>query len=218
MRLVRMTGPAPLAGRRLRQRFRRCCPASPSRCHDHTTFCWAGTFSRPSAVAVYDPGEVPVRQPPSTGTRPNQIDPEGPNSPQAYQESSLALTGVAGDTSGFEAFIEDRATLKTAFLKVGDSIARGRIKDISFDHIDYEHGGIVQRVQIGQNLRGQLANVGVPAGPSPSVGVGRSAGAATPTGSSPATGTPPPSSGGNTDDIAARLRRAGQRRAGGDRP
>jgi hypothetical protein len=89
--------------------------------------------------------------------------------------------------------------MKTAFLRAGDSIARGRIKSVALDHLDYERAGYVQRVEIGQNLLGQTAAGSGPSGPAPNVGVGGS--------SSPGVSAPAGSSGGGDEDIVEKLRR-----------
>ena len=89
--------------------------------------------------------------------------------------------------------VEDQSATKTSFYRVGDSIARGRIRNITLDHIDYEHATRVQRVEIGQNLLGELARVSVPASPvaSPNVGVGASPPGASPAGAAAPAASPP---------------------------
>ena len=178
-------------------------------------------FTTKHAVAVYDAADRGPRPPPGPATSSLSTQPvfsaNDPNSLEGRREASLSLTGVAGDIGQFEAFIEDQTTMKTLFLKVGASIARGRIKDIAFDHIDYEHGGYVQRVLVGQNLLGQLAAASAPVGPSPTVGVGGpSAGVA-----APAPGSPPAASPAADGDDAAQWRACGRagrpRTEGGDR-
>jgi len=154
-------------------------------------------FTKNHAVAVYGPGDGGPRPPPDPNPPHPQTQP-GPNdpgSPGAIQEASLALTGVAGDTGHFVAFIEDQSATKTYFLRAGDSIARGRIKDITLDHVEYERGTYVQRVEIGQNLLGQVTAASNSASvPSPNVGVGAS---------SPGVSTPSASAGGSSGDADA---------------
>jgi hypothetical protein len=179
----------------------------------------------------YDPnggdgGYHPV-PPPKGPDNPTTREGPPPESPTIiYLEASLVLRAIAGDTNHFEGFVEDRAA-KTAFVKAGDPIAGGRVKQVTFDHLDYEHGSHVTRVEIGQNLLGQAA-AAIVAAPEPAPVAsetgpretdtgetgsretrGRGRGGEAPadvTAAAPAAPSPPASSGGNTDDIAARLR------------
>lgn len=116
-------------------------------------------------------------------------------------ESALSLKGVALQDGEFVAFIEDASASRTLLLKQGDSIARGRVKLITLDGLDYDASGRVLHIDVGQNLEGGVAVNG--SGPAPSAA---SPGGATPGVSAPAGSAP----GGGGDDVLARMRRRRQ--------
>jgi hypothetical protein len=71
-------------------------------------------------------------------------------------ETSLAFKGVADTGGQFTAFIEDLSSKTVSKLAVGDALAQGSIKSINLDAIEYEVGGVSRRIEVGQNLRGEV--------------------------------------------------------------
>jgi hypothetical protein len=56
----------------------------------------------------------------------------------------------------FTAFLQDMSTKQVVQLAAGDAVAHGRIKTVDLDSIEYESTGKSLRVQVGQNLMGQV--------------------------------------------------------------
>ncbi|MGD1278175.1 MAG: hypothetical protein ABR964_13260 [Tepidisphaeraceae bacterium] len=88
----------------------------------------------------------------SGGTRP-----AGPARP----EETLVFSGVTETDYQMVAFVEDTAAGKISQLQVGDSIASGKITDITLDSLEYEADGKRTLVRVGQNLLGADA-LGLP--------------------------------------------------------
>jgi hypothetical protein len=73
-------------------------------------------------------------------------------------EDVLVLTGVTITNHSVVAFVEDTSQGTVRQVKVGDSIAQGKISDINLDELDYQSSdGRKVHVSVGQNLRGQSA-------------------------------------------------------------
>lgn len=94
-------------------------------------------------------------------------------------EAGLGLRGIAFDDVSFVVFIEDIASHQTLQLRPGDAVAGGKVGKICLDDFEYESGGTVKHVRLGQNLMGT---------PLPPVQAGPPAGPTT----APAEGAPPP--------------------------
>ncbi len=149
------------------------------------------------------------------------------------QQAALVFEGVTSVAGQPTAFVEDQTTQRIYLLKVGDSIASGKITGITLDTLDYTAGGGTITITIGNNFRGDAAVVSTasptpvnsaPAGPDASSGGGSSGGGAS-GGATPAIATSgggaaggPPAGGGpaiggaassdpNVGDILERLRR-----------
>jgi len=56
----------------------------------------------------------------------------------------------------FVAFLEDLSSKQVIQATVGDAISHGRITSVDLDSIEYEATGKSLRVQVGQNLMGQV--------------------------------------------------------------
>ena len=69
-------------------------------------------------------------------------------------EQSVVLTGIVREDDRYVAFTEDLRTRATTKIGLGDAIGTGRICGMTLDHIDYENGAGVTRVEIGKNLEG----------------------------------------------------------------
>lgn len=72
-------------------------------------------------------------------------------------ESRWAFRGVFREGPQLIAFLEDLSSRKTYRLKAGDSVARGRIAEITLDRIWYQVGDKRSAVEIGQTLEGGVA-------------------------------------------------------------
>ena len=77
-------------------------------------------------------------------------------------EESFVFKGVMQNGDRFTAFLEDVSTKKVIEAAAGDAIAHGRIKNVDLDSIEYEATGKSLRVQVGQNLMGQVVAVAPP--------------------------------------------------------
>jgi hypothetical protein len=67
------------------------------------------------------------------------------------------LTGIALQEGRHVAFIEDTAARKTQRLLQGDSVAGGKLAEVTFDAVEFETNGRKLRVGIGRNLLGDVA-------------------------------------------------------------
>jgi hypothetical protein len=63
-------------------------------------------------------------------------------------------TAASPTTQPLVAFVEDNDSGQVAPLKVGDAIAGGKVLALSLEEMDFQLHGIVQRLEIGQNLSG----------------------------------------------------------------
>jgi hypothetical protein len=80
------------------------------------------------------------------------------------------LRGITKQPDGYVSFIEDSRTSNVAKHRKGDSVAGGKITDITLDDISYKKGGKTLKIEIGMNLEGQtsavsMQNASVPGGP-----------------------------------------------------
>jgi hypothetical protein len=96
----------------------------------------------------------------------------------ARPEKKLLFNGATDADGQWVAIFEDVSVAKVLTLKVGDKVARGKVAAMTLGTLDYDAGGRVKRILMGQNLDGEvvavattrpsLAAVGGPAtGPSP---------------------------------------------------
>ncbi len=88
---------------------------------------------------------VPVRQQEQMVERPRVM----PN-PESY----LLLKGVAQENNQFIAFVEDKRTGSVLRLRQGDPVARGMVKSLSLDGLEYEFQGKAVAVRMGSDLEG----------------------------------------------------------------
>jgi hypothetical protein len=121
-------------------------------------------------------------------------------------EEAFIFNGVTQTDEGAEAFIENLSTKKVSLVRVGQSIATGKITGISIHTLQYTAGGKSIRIEIGQNLAGVVAE--------PSTAVSATS-ATQPADAPPGTpGASPPIPGG-TEDILERLRKRREAELGG---
>ena len=85
------------------------------------------------------------------------VDPNGgtPISVPPRPEKSLLFNGATKADGELVAFIEDMTAGKVLKLRVGDPVARGKIAAITLDTFDYDSGGKVRQIMLGQNLDGE---------------------------------------------------------------
>ena len=81
--------------------------------------------------------------------------------------ASLALKGVVQDDQQFTAFVEDVPQKRVLELKVGDSVANGRVVAITLHGLKYEAAGRLIRVAIGEGLGDWAGPTTAPAGAPP---------------------------------------------------
>ncbi len=121
-------------------------------------------------------------------------------------EEEFVFNGVTQTDEGAEAFIESLSTKKVSLVRVGQSIATGKITGISIHTLQYTTGGRAIRIEIGQNLAGLVAEPSIAASSSPTTQPGPS-----PSGTPGAAGPLP----GGTDDILERMRKRREQELGG---
>jgi hypothetical protein len=113
--------------------------------------------------------------------------------PSGGPEAVLVFKGVVQAGANFTAFIENQGAKQVTQAGVGDPVARGRIKSIDLDAMVYEVGGDSRRIEIGQNLNGEVVVPLAATQPSPPPNV--QASAAPPDGAARPNGQPPRSPG-----------------------
>lgn len=69
-------------------------------------------------------------------------------------ESYFRLRGITQENSAFIAFLEDTRTGGVLRLRQGDRVARGEIKALDLDAIEYAVEGRASTVRVGQDLEG----------------------------------------------------------------
>ena len=72
-------------------------------------------------------------------------------------ETLYVLRGVVLEGDQFRAYIEDVTNAKMLRLAVGDLVARGHVAAIDIDAIAYEATGQITWVNVGADLKGQVA-------------------------------------------------------------
>jgi len=92
-----------------------------------------------------------VRQPaapaPAQKPEPTKRQDEGPN-----PERFVVLRGIVFQDGRFIAFIEDTLTRETTKARIGDSVAQGRLKNITLDYVEYESYGRTVKVAVSDNF------------------------------------------------------------------
>ena len=107
--------------------------------------------TQPATAAVALPEEFAVlqtRSPFMHGPKPGRA---------AGPEASVVLKGAVEIGGRFIAFFEDKASKRVMLLSMGEAVARGKVKTISLDAIEYEAAGAAaKRIEVGQNLNGEV--------------------------------------------------------------
>ena len=89
---------------------------------------------------------VPFREEPIKEERPK---------PMPNPESYFLLKGVVQENNQFIAFVEDKQTGSVLRLRQGDRVARGTIKSLTLDGIEYELADKTTLVSMGFDLEGR---------------------------------------------------------------
>lgn len=84
-------------------------------------------------------------------------------------QRNMVFNGVT-ETDESVALIEDATTHRVSKLRAGDTVAGGKIISIAFDSIEYQSGGKLMHIRIGQNLEGAASSPTT--GPSVYIGEG----------------------------------------------
>lgn len=74
--------------------------------------------------------------------------------PQQQAEASLVFNGIIIADGRATAMLEDSRSHQVTGVRVGDTIAAGKIVGITLDRLDYEADNRITHVAIGQNLHG----------------------------------------------------------------
>ena len=74
-------------------------------------------------------------------------------------ESYYRLKGVVQEDGTFIAFVEDTRSGSVLRLRRGDNVARGVIKSLTLDSMEYEFEGQTVAVELGRDLEGGLGAV-----------------------------------------------------------
>jgi hypothetical protein len=123
--------------------------------------------------------------------------PTGPN---------LVLTGVVVQETQCIAFFEDSASGDTTGAVAGQALAKGRVRSVCLDGVEYESGGVCRKIAIGQSLDGQ--SVSFDRTPTASAPAGTATTSST---SEPSTSSQPSGSGDKgTNDVLERMRQRRQ--------
>lgn len=72
----------------------------------------------------------------------------------ATPEDAFVLRGIMHQSGQYTALIEDLATREIRSLVIGDSVARGTLRHVSFNGLEYLAEGRRTRVSIGEKLTG----------------------------------------------------------------
>lgn len=78
-----------------------------------------------------------------------------PPKPMPNPESYLLLKGVAQENNQFIAFVEDKQSGSVLRLRQGDHVARGTIKSVNLDGLEYQLGDQTTSVSMGFDLEGR---------------------------------------------------------------
>jgi hypothetical protein len=77
-----------------------------------------------------------------------------PVQPPTPEETILVFDGASRTNGVYEGFVENQESGVVTVVHIGDPIAKGKVKDLSLDNLDYEAGIRIFHLGIGQNLAG----------------------------------------------------------------
>ncbi len=135
---------------------------------------------------------------------------DGPRSfltaPPYDPRANLVFRGFTQNGDRTDAMIEDTGANKIFSVRVGELLAGGRVLAIGFDTLDYQYGGKLTRVALGQTLEGTAASVASTDPPTTAPSPGGPVDAAPPLGTT---------AGMSAEDILARMKKRRQMEMGG---
>ena len=76
--------------------------------------------------------------------------------PAPAPESYFVLKGIVRQNEEYVAFLENTRAGETIKARMGDSIARGRLKSLTLDNIEFELDANTIKIEIGDNLQGKV--------------------------------------------------------------
>ncbi len=76
-------------------------------------------------------------------------------------ESYFVLKGIVRQNEQYIAFLENTRMGETIKARAGDSIARGRLKSLTLDNIEFELDANTIKIEIGDNLQGKAPTLSV---------------------------------------------------------
>ena len=71
-------------------------------------------------------------------------------------EAGFVFRGVVEIGGQFVAFVEERGSKRVTQLAVGAALARGKVKSVTLDAMEYESAGASKRIEVGQDLNGTM--------------------------------------------------------------
>jgi len=95
---------------------------------------------------IFDRNRQPMRTGPIIDDRPRPVMPN----PESY----LLLRGIVQENGQFLAFVEDKQSGSVLRLRAGDHVARGTIKSLNLDGLEYQLGDKTTGVRLGYDLEG----------------------------------------------------------------
>ena len=75
---------------------------------------------------------------------------------QRYAHEEFVLRGISRWSKEYVAFLENTSYSQTKMYRIGDSVAEGKIKNITLDYVEFEIKKNVKKVEIGKNLQGEI--------------------------------------------------------------
>jgi hypothetical protein len=85
-----------------------------------------------------------------------------PAQPEPNPESFYILRGIARENGVFLVFLQDIKRGGVLQMRVGEAVARGKIKSVlSLDSIEYQMGETTTTIQMGYDLEGNKSSVGL---------------------------------------------------------
>jgi hypothetical protein len=77
------------------------------------------------------------------------------------EQSYYSLRGITKESDVYIAFVEDSRSYRVTRARKGESVAGGKISDITMDDISYTLSGKTAKIEVGMNLEGQVASSGI---------------------------------------------------------
>ena len=75
---------------------------------------------------------------------------------QQSAHEEFVLRGISRWSKEYVAFLENTHYSQTKMYRIGDSVAEGKIKNITLDYVEFETKTNVKKVEIGKNMQGEI--------------------------------------------------------------